>query len=303
MGVMNIGQEHIDGGPTFDLWRDTRVRREGEGAAVLQAVFLFGWYNGTSEDLFAADRFPSLEALWIRREDGLPIAFHVDDNPTIQRCSIKRLVELSHMRLAVVGIFPLRIGMMHHDTKPALAGLGRPLQHLEITIRVPEGRNRPAADLLVDADGLAGAIVDEVHLGQAKQHGFAVAALELGDDTGADDLLGRDAIALLGEGPDELGSATGRDVGLEPIGTQVGQDLQHGLVHELVVAAAEARVLGGREPLLDALPELLWRHAGMRHGDDLDGSLLAGGCERCHVAFEHRLERLRVLPDAAAPVP
>jgi cardiolipin synthase A/B len=59
-GGMNIGQEHIDGGPTFDRWRDTQVRLEGEGAAVLQVVFLVDWYNATGEDLFAADRFPLL---------------------------------------------------------------------------------------------------------------------------------------------------------------------------------------------------------------------------------------------------
>jgi cardiolipin synthase A/B len=59
-GGMNIGQEHIDGGPTFDRWRDTQVRLEGEGAAVLQVVFLVDWYNATGEDLFAAERFPLL---------------------------------------------------------------------------------------------------------------------------------------------------------------------------------------------------------------------------------------------------
>src|SRR5215212_10437738 len=60
-GGMNIGQEHLDGGATFDCWRDTQVRLEGEGAAVLQVVFLVDWYNATGEDLFAADRFPSLK--------------------------------------------------------------------------------------------------------------------------------------------------------------------------------------------------------------------------------------------------
>jgi cardiolipin synthase len=59
-GGMNIGQEHIDGGPGFDHWRDTQVRLEGEAAAVLQVVFLVDWYNATGEDLFAPDRFPSL---------------------------------------------------------------------------------------------------------------------------------------------------------------------------------------------------------------------------------------------------
>jgi cardiolipin synthase len=59
-GGMNIGQEHLDGGPTFDRWRDTQVRLEGEGAAVLQVVFLVDWYNATGEDHFAADHFPLL---------------------------------------------------------------------------------------------------------------------------------------------------------------------------------------------------------------------------------------------------
>jgi cardiolipin synthase len=59
-GGMNIGEEHIDGGPTFDAWRDTQVRLEGEGATALQVVFLVDWYNATGEDLFAENRFPSL---------------------------------------------------------------------------------------------------------------------------------------------------------------------------------------------------------------------------------------------------
>jgi cardiolipin synthase len=59
-GGMNIGQEHLDGGPRVPSWRDTQLRIEGEGAAVLQAVFLVDWYNATGEDLFAKDRFPLL---------------------------------------------------------------------------------------------------------------------------------------------------------------------------------------------------------------------------------------------------
>ena len=59
-GGMNIGQEHIDGGPSFDLWRDTQVRFEGEAAAVLQLVFLVDWYNATGENLFSEERFPML---------------------------------------------------------------------------------------------------------------------------------------------------------------------------------------------------------------------------------------------------
>ncbi|GEO13703.1 cardiolipin synthase [Microvirga aerophila] len=78
-GGMNIAQEHIDGGPTFDHWRDTQVRLEGEAAAVLQVVFLVDWYNATGEDLFAAERFPSLgnEAPAVEAGDAGAVDGHV----------------------------------------------------------------------------------------------------------------------------------------------------------------------------------------------------------------------------------
>jgi cardiolipin synthase len=58
-GGMNIGQEHLDGGADFERWRDTQIRIAGEGAAVLQAVFLTDWYNATGEDLFGMARRPA----------------------------------------------------------------------------------------------------------------------------------------------------------------------------------------------------------------------------------------------------
>ena len=51
-GGMNIGQEHISGGKGFDFWRDTQLRIVGEGAALLQAVFMVDWYNAVKENLF-----------------------------------------------------------------------------------------------------------------------------------------------------------------------------------------------------------------------------------------------------------
>jgi cardiolipin synthase len=58
-GGMNIGQEQLDGGEGFDSWRDTHVRLVGEGAAVLQAVFMVDWYNAVRENLFYAKYFPA----------------------------------------------------------------------------------------------------------------------------------------------------------------------------------------------------------------------------------------------------
>jgi cardiolipin synthase len=57
-GGMNIGQEHIDGGPGFDTWRDTQLRIVGEGAAALQAVFMVDWFNAVRENLFSRTYFP-----------------------------------------------------------------------------------------------------------------------------------------------------------------------------------------------------------------------------------------------------
>ena len=57
-GGMNIGKEHLDGGKGFDSWRDTQVRIVGEGAAVLQIVFLVDWYNAVRENLFDPAYFP-----------------------------------------------------------------------------------------------------------------------------------------------------------------------------------------------------------------------------------------------------
>jgi cardiolipin synthase A/B len=59
-GGMNIGKEHLDGGKGFDFWRDTQVRIVGEGAAVLQTVFMVDWYNAIRENLFAPVYFPTV---------------------------------------------------------------------------------------------------------------------------------------------------------------------------------------------------------------------------------------------------
>jgi cardiolipin synthase len=57
-GGMNIGHEQLSGGKGFEAWRDTQVRLVGEGAAILQAVFMVDWYNAVGENLFAATYFP-----------------------------------------------------------------------------------------------------------------------------------------------------------------------------------------------------------------------------------------------------
>jgi cardiolipin synthase A/B len=57
-GGMNVGREHLSGGKGFESWRDTQLRIVGEGAAVLQAVFMVDWYNAVREDLFSPAYYP-----------------------------------------------------------------------------------------------------------------------------------------------------------------------------------------------------------------------------------------------------
>ncbi len=51
MGGLNLSQEHLDGGPYFDSWRDTHLRIEGQAARVLQGIFITSWFNTTGERL------------------------------------------------------------------------------------------------------------------------------------------------------------------------------------------------------------------------------------------------------------
>ena len=52
---------------------------------------------------------------------------------------------------------------MHNHSKTCAAAAHRgPLQHFEIAIRVAERSNLAAADVLVDANRLAGFVVDEI---------------------------------------------------------------------------------------------------------------------------------------------
>ena len=70
-GGMNMGQEYIDGGPRFDVWRDTSFRLSGPVVAPYLMLFAATWLsNGGKEDL-ATDYMPAPEEH--RRHDGTPV--------------------------------------------------------------------------------------------------------------------------------------------------------------------------------------------------------------------------------------
>ncbi len=118
----------------------------------------------------------------------------------------------------------------------------------------------------------------------------------LGAAGGADHLLGRDAVDLLGVHPHEVLAAAGDDVGLVAVFAEVFQHFLHRQVGELGIGPLPARVFGRFEPLL---------HLGVeRRPTDMPVSVAARILSkvihrelrhRRAVAGQHRLEGLDIL--------
>lgn len=57
-GGMNMGQEYIDGGSRFEMWRDTHMRVSGPFVAELQRLFVERWFVNRKENLWTERYFP-----------------------------------------------------------------------------------------------------------------------------------------------------------------------------------------------------------------------------------------------------
>ena len=106
---------------------------------VLRLVTRIG--HGARAALAAASRLRCVSggttrvgAALLECENALPVVFHVDDRPFIQRGGVQRFVEATKGRVPVVGIFAFGVGMMNNQAKAASTGHRRPLQHLEIAV-------------------------------------------------------------------------------------------------------------------------------------------------------------------------
>jgi cardiolipin synthase len=57
-GGYNVGQEYVDGGERFAVWRDTHVRVTGQVVGELEALFAMRWFDQTKEDVCTEEYLP-----------------------------------------------------------------------------------------------------------------------------------------------------------------------------------------------------------------------------------------------------
>ena len=136
--------------------------------------------------------------------------------------------------------------------------------------------------MLLDADGFAGLVVDEVDLRQLHEHrlpsrssNFVLMLLPMTCSGGMPYTAPSTA--------HELDAAAGDDEGLEAVRPQIGQHFEHRLVDHLREGAPSSGARGG-DPVGDDLLELLGRHPGVRGHRHFKQGVLAAG-EPFHVAF------------------
>ena len=58
-GGYNVGQEYVDGGERFAVWRDTHVRVTGQVVGELEALFAARWFDQTKEDVRTDEYLPA----------------------------------------------------------------------------------------------------------------------------------------------------------------------------------------------------------------------------------------------------
>ena len=58
-GGFNVGQEYVDGGKRFAIWRDTHVRVTGQIVGELEALFATRWFDQTKEDVLTDEYLPA----------------------------------------------------------------------------------------------------------------------------------------------------------------------------------------------------------------------------------------------------
>src|SRR6185436_21101112 len=97
-----------------------------------------------------------------KRKYPVPVVLHVDNGPAHRLGGVERLVEAANGGMAVIGPFPLGVGVVHDKGEAGAAASLGPFEHLQAAVGIAESRDRLPAYLHMDVDGLAGLVVDEI---------------------------------------------------------------------------------------------------------------------------------------------
>ena len=161
------------------------------------------------------------------------------------------------------------------------------MQHGHVAIAVAKGADRTLPHKEVNGGRFRLAVIE---IGAV--HGLAdLAALpgqgKLAEGKGANHLLGRDAIHLLGHHPHKIDAAAGDNPGLEAIIPQIPQQLLHRQITELIVVAAKTGILAAVDPASDPLGKLGGGHAAVGQSHQLGEPLLPRFGHGLEVVVQH----------------
>src|SRR6266700_5372392 len=164
--------------------------------------------------------FPLVEFLSLLEcKDLFPIVLHADDCPAIfLRLVIERLRKRSDFGVGqpmsgAVRILSLCIVVQHEHRNPSAVARFGVFEHLLVAGGIAERSERPSTDHQVNALRLTGIIIIQKHLRLLGQERLAILVVAIRRAAhGADDLLGWDAIGLLGKLTHEILPTAGDNV-------------------------------------------------------------------------------------------
>src|SRR6056297_4157794 len=152
------------------------------------------------------------------RPYSFPVTGHVDDQPAPARTLVQPSGQTADRAVTVVGPLALGIAVVNDHSKARPGASHRVLEHLEVSVGVPRRKDRSLADMGVDANRLAGLVVDKRN-GRILDQLRGAAHHRVTRLSGtADDLLRRNTVQFLGDRTEEMQSTAGDDVDRKLLG-------------------------------------------------------------------------------------
>src|SRR3954453_2621004 len=119
--------------------------------------------------------------------NGGPVDGYVDHSPLVVGGRSEDLVRAAAENgVAVVGVFPIAVGVMDDQSQGPIGAARSPLQHRQGAVGVPGGHDRALPDVPVDRTGLLRAVVDDLDVSGLEEFGPVVADAEVGSADAAD---------------------------------------------------------------------------------------------------------------------